>query len=205
MSELAKAVIQVMKDVKGLEKDMTVGSGNYSYKGVSDYEAKKIYNKSMAENGLCILPISIDSKVDIYNYTEVYNGNAKQKKSVFTEVKTKYLLLHESGESKEIAGYGHGIDNQDKGAGKATTYALKYALLYTFLTPTGKIDDSDNTHSEDVKQTNTPSQVNKPSKLVLTAELAQKHAKDKATLVEIKQTYNVTAEQEVKYISLLKN
>ena len=44
-------------------------------------------------------------------------------------VKTKYLLLHESGESLELAGYGHGIDSQDKGAGKATTYAMKNALL----------------------------------------------------------------------------
>jgi hypothetical protein len=26
---------------------------------------------------------------------------------------------------------------------------LKYALLYTFLVPTGKIDDADNTHSDE--------------------------------------------------------
>jgi hypothetical protein len=63
-------------------------------------------------------------------------------------VKTTYLLLHESGESMELQGYGHGVDSQDKGAGKATTYALKYTLLYTFLVPTGKIDDSDNDHSD---------------------------------------------------------
>ena len=47
-------------------------------------------------------------------------------------------------------GYGHGVDSQDKSAGKATTYALKYALLYAFLVPTGKIDDADNTHSEEI-------------------------------------------------------
>ena len=50
----------------------------------------------------------------------------------------------------QIAGYGHGVDPQDKGAGKATTYALKNALLYTFLTPVGKIDDTDTTHSNDI-------------------------------------------------------
>ena len=33
----------------------------------------------------------------------------------------------------------------DKSAGKATTYALKYALLYLFMVPTGKIDDADKT------------------------------------------------------------
>lgn len=57
--------------------------------------------------------------------------------------------MHTSGEYLTISGYGHGVDTQDKGAGKATTYALKYALLYTFLVPTGKIDDTDKDHSED--------------------------------------------------------
>jgi hypothetical protein len=47
-------------------------------------------------------------------------------------------------------GYGHGVDPQDKGAGKATTYALKNCLLYTFLTPVGKIDDTDKTHSDEI-------------------------------------------------------
>jgi hypothetical protein len=72
------------------------------------------------------------------------------KQSAFTEVVTTYLLMHESGECVELAGYGHGVDNQDKGAGKATTYALKNCLLYTFLTPVGKIDDTDSTHSESI-------------------------------------------------------
>lgn len=154
MKNIAKAIIEVMKEVKGIEKSMTVGSGNFQYQGVSDYEVKKNYSKAMLANGLCILPIQIDAKTTINTWmeTKTYNGNAttKQKQSIFTETNTKYLLLHESGESQVIAGYGHGVDSQDKGAGKSTTYALKYALLYTFLTPTGKIDDSDNTHSEEV-------------------------------------------------------
>ena len=58
--------------------------------------------------------------------------------------------MHESGESIEICGYGHGIDPQDKAAGKAQTYALKNALLYTFLTPVGAIEDTDTTHSDTI-------------------------------------------------------
>ena len=153
MENLAKAIINVMKDVKGIEKNMSVGSGSYGFKGVSDYEVKKIYNKSMTENGLCVLPISVEPTTTVNSWKEEtnYKGKTtiKRKQSVFTEVKTQYLLLHESGESQVIAGYGQGVDAQDKGAGKSTTYALKYALLYTFLTPTGKIDDTDNNHSDD--------------------------------------------------------
>lgn len=154
MKEISKAIIKVMQEVKGIEKSMTVGSGNNSYKGVADQEVKQIIGDAMAKNGLCILPISTDAKTQIDRWEEVDSysktGAMKTKQSVFTEVRTKYLLIHESGESIELSGYGHGVDSQDKGAGKATTYALKYTLLYTFLVPTGKIDDSDNTHSDTI-------------------------------------------------------
>lgn len=149
ISNLAKAVISVMKAVKGVDKTMTVGVGNNSYKGVSDQVVKQIIGAEMEKNGLCIIPISVTpvTKIDRWTETGGQYGD-KQKQSVFTEVTTKYLLLHESGESIELSGYGHGVDSQDKSAGKATTYALKYTLLYTFMVATGKIDDSDSDHSE---------------------------------------------------------
>jgi hypothetical protein len=149
LANLAKAVINVMKAVNGIEKNATVGSGNYSYKGVNDKDVKEAYKKAMEDNGLCILPIDVQDEVRIDRWEEESYGKVKQKQSIFTTLKTKYVLLHESGESQIIAGYGHGIDSGDKGAGKATTYAMKYALLYTFMTPTGDIDDSDKVHSEE--------------------------------------------------------
>lgn len=150
-SNLVKAILSVMKSVKNVEKNMEVGSGKSSYKGVSDKDVKEKIGKAMAENGLALIPIDVDSKIHIDRWTEKdYNGNDKSKQSVTAEVKTKYLLIHESGESIEVAGYGHGVDSQDKAAGKATTYALKYALLYMFLVPTGQIDDADNTHSDEI-------------------------------------------------------
>ncbi len=156
-ANLAKAIIAVMQEVKGIEKSMTIGTGNSSYKGVPDQEVKKIIGDSMAKNGLCILPIGVKPKIQIDRWEETAFDNyqkkevTKQKQSVFTEVTTEYLLLHKSGESQVLSGYGHGIDSQDKGAGKSTTYALKYVLLYTFLVPTGKIDDADNTHSDSIE------------------------------------------------------
>ena len=152
---LAKAIVAVMKAVKGIDKSMQVGTGTMSYKGVPDQEVKKIIGEAMADNGLCILPIGIEAKaqVDRWEETSTYNGvpQTKMKQSVFTEATVKYLLLHESGESVELAGYGQGVDSQDKSAGKSTTYALKYALLYAFMVPTGKIDDADSTHSSDIE------------------------------------------------------
>lgn len=151
---ITKAIISCMKEVKGIDKTMTVGSGNSAYKGVSDQEVKKEIGKAMERNGLAIVPTEVTPNVRIDRWEEIdqyakVQGATKQKQAVFAEVTTKYLLIHDSGEWMELAGYGHGADTQDKAAGKATTYALKYTLLYTFMVPTGKIDDADNTHSDD--------------------------------------------------------
>jgi hypothetical protein len=154
-TNLIKAVLAVMKEVKGIEKSMTVGTGQNAYKAVSDKDVKLKIGESMEKNGLIMLPIDIKPtlKIDRWEETTTYNGQpqTKQKQAVFTEVITEYLLCHSSGESMKIMGYGHGIDTQDKSAGKATTYALKNAMLYTFLVPTGTIDDTDKTHSDNIE------------------------------------------------------
>lgn len=147
-SQLHKAMVEVMKAVKNIDKSMTIGTGSFSYKGISDKDVKFILGNAMAEAGITCVPIDYDVKTQIDRWEE----HNKTKQSVFTEVNAKYLITHsESGESQVIAGYGHGVDSQDKSAGKATTYALKNALLYAFLVPTGAIDDTDKTHSDDIK------------------------------------------------------
>lgn len=150
MKQLAAAILAVMDEVKGIEKSLTVGTGSNSYKGVSDKDVKHTIGAAMVKNGLCIIPTGVTSKTQIDRWESDYQGNKQMKQSVHVECETKYLLLHTSGESIELAGYGHGVDSQDKAAGKATTYALKYALLYVFMVPTGTIDDADKTHSDEV-------------------------------------------------------
>jgi hypothetical protein len=150
MKQLAKAILSVMKEVKGMEKNSRVGKGGNAYNGTKDQDVKEVFNEALSKNGLCIMPIDIQETTQIDRWEAEYNGQKSQKQSVFTKATVKYLLLHESGESQELVGYGHGVDPQDKGAGKATTYALKNLLLYTFLTPVGKMDDTDKDHSDDI-------------------------------------------------------
>jgi hypothetical protein len=139
---LVLAINQVMREVKNIEKNSTVGSGDYAFNAVSDKDVKFQVGQAMERAGLVVIPISVEPTATIDRYEDQWK---KRKKDVFTEVKTKYLLMHESGEKIEFAGYGQAVDNMDKSAGKATTYALKYALLYLFMVPTGKIDDADKT------------------------------------------------------------
>lgn len=204
LDKIAKAISKVIKSVKGIDKDMTVGSGSFQYKGVSDKEVKSMFNKLMGENGLSMLPIDVkaDTSISQWQETVEYGGKVtvKQKQSIFTEVETKYLLLHDSGQNIVLAGYGQGVDSGDKGAGKATTYAMKYTLLYTFLVATGKIDDSDNTHSEEIekpKQQKTPSKATSAKKKDMTDEVYKKAVKSTNvdSLKKALTTYNLTNDQ----------
>ena len=145
IAELTKAVCATILEINGIDKNMTVGEGSYSYKGVSDKDVKNVVGKAMAKNGLAIIPIGIDADTDITKYQ--YQG--KQKQQVFVKANTFYLLMHTSGEWIRTVGLGHGIDSQDKAPGKATTYALKYNMLYSFAVSTGQIDDTDTEHSEE--------------------------------------------------------
>lgn len=152
MKNLIKAVNAVMSEVSNIEKNLNVGAGKASYKGVADKDVKYLVSKSMQKHGLAIFPIKIDPKLSIERWQEDTNYGPKQKQQVFSEVLVTYKLIHESGEEIELQGYGHGVDSQDKSAGKATTYAMKYALLYTFMIATGEIDDADAIHSEQAPQ-----------------------------------------------------
>lgn len=156
MKQLVKAVLSVMEECKGIEKSMTVGNQYSNYKGVSDKDVKILIGGSMRKNGLIILPVEITPVTTTDSWDETNDYGTKRKQSVFTEVLVKYRLIHESGEEAELMGYGHGVDPQDKGAGKATTYALKYTLLYSFLVATGHIDDTDAIHSDSIEVPSKP-------------------------------------------------
>ena len=190
MKNISKAIIKVMQEVKGMEKNSRVGSGNMAYNGTKDQDVKEVFNDVLAKNGLSILPTGIDEETQVDRWEESTNYGVKMKQSIFTKVKTTYMLLHESGEYIELVGYGHGVDNQDKGAGKATTYALKNCLLYSFLTPVGKIDDTDTTHSNDIA---TPA---KPKPVLDPKSPAWKGVKDALmgdfTWVQVESKYSIT-------------
>ena len=207
MKNLAKAVLSVMAEVKGMEKNSIVGSGSQQYNGTKDQDVKEVFNAAMFRAGLIILPTDIEETTHIDRWEETNQYGTKMKQSVFTKVRTKYMLIHESGESIELVGYGHGVDPQDKGAGKATTYALKNLLLYSFLTPVGKIDDSDATHSDDIPVPPTPDNTNsnntpvpqtkkKPTKTQLDKLKERISSGDTDVLKKFKEVFQLTVEQE---------
>ena len=155
MKELINAINNVMKEATEVAKNSRVGKGSNAYDGLKDVDVKSLIQPLMQKNNLALFPVSIDiqTEKEVWEQEETWNGSTqvKRKRQFFVEVKTKYMIVHESGQSIEIVGFGHGIDSADKAPGKAQTYALKMALMYTFLIPAGNIDDSDSTHSDDIE------------------------------------------------------
>lgn len=197
--ELYKAIAAVMSEVKGIDKSMTVGEGKNAYKAVSDKDVKKVIGDSMNKHGLICLPKSYETSMNVERWEEDTNYGKKMKQSVFVEASCVFTLIHvETGQSVDIPAYGHGIDSQDKAAGKATTYALKYALLYSFLVPTGSIDDADKAPSDEqpTPPKSTPQAKPQQKKAVKDFE-AMKEAvqKDPSVLTKIVAQYELSAVQ----------
>lgn len=132
-SGLFKKIHAVMNDVNYLQKDDKVSFGNTSYKAISEEKVTMAIRAALVKHGLVIIPVEQEHTKD---------GN-------LTTVNAKYQITDiDSGEYIVAVSSGTGADTQDKGVGKAMTYAYKYLLLRTFAIPTG--DDPDKVSSEEL-------------------------------------------------------
>lgn len=138
-SNLNDRILKVMRSVQHIQKDMKVSYGSTNYKAVSDFHVTSVVREAMIEAGLTMVPVRI--------IREMITGLGSNSNSILTNVIVTFRLS-DGVDEIEIASSGSGVDTQDKGDGKAMTYARKYALLNTFLIPTG--DDPDQVSSEEM-------------------------------------------------------
>lgn len=166
----------VMSDVGYLQKDDDVEVGyNRSYRAITEEKVTLSVRAAMVKHGLVILPVRIDmSRDDLTVQTK--NGERLER---LTTVQTAYKIVDiETGDHELIVSAGTGADTQDKGIGKALTYAFKYALLRAFAIPTG--DDPDQVASDPdlsvarhAPEHLTPAQIRELQELAI-----EKHGKD---------------------------
>jgi hypothetical protein len=127
---LYEKIYNVMCESTALEKDMKVG-GQYS--AISEKAVLNEIKPLLKKHKLVLMPIE---------------ANVTQQDKL-TVISAKYKIVDiETGESEILATIGNGADSQDKGSGKAWTYAYKCLLQKTFCLFSG--EDTDNTHSDDI-------------------------------------------------------
>lgn len=146
---LYEKIYNVMNESEGLEKNLSVGTGSNSYKAVGEAEVLNMLKPLFKKNKLIIFPADGDISETNSSWESEYNGKKETKTRNVTQLRVKFKIVDvETGESEIITGFGNGADSQDKGSGKAFTYAFKTALSKTFMLFSG--EDTDNTHSDDI-------------------------------------------------------
>lgn len=117
----------VMQDVQYLAKDDQIEFGKTKYRAISEEKVTTTIRKSLITHGIVIVPVKQEHSKD----------------GVLTTVDVTYRIqnIEDENDYIEAVSSGTGVDTQDKGVGKAMTYAYKYLLLRTFAIPTGEDPD----------------------------------------------------------------
>jgi hypothetical protein len=135
---LRQKMLEVMRSIGHIEKRGEHPKFHYAFAQASDVFLA--VREAFLAQGVVFLS-SEEGKVMLPEQAESQSGNAIFR--VFLQMRFT-LLDTESDEKLEALHTGEAMDNQDKGANKAKTAALKGFLLQTFLIPTG-----DDTEAED--------------------------------------------------------
>lgn len=130
-------ILSIMEAVQRLEKDTSVSFGKTDYKALSEEKVTTILRDQMIKQKLIVFP------VEMFSHRE----------GQITHVDVRYRIVDtESGQFIEVVSCGDGADTQDKGSGKAMTYAYKYMWLRTFAIPTGEDPDKISSAQLDAEQ-----------------------------------------------------
>ena len=167
--KMAKITAELKTVAKNLEVQQT---RNSSYKAVSERDILDAVKPLEEKHGVYSYPASrrvLES--NILESENVYKDTVTKKTTFMTRIETVYRFVNidEPSEYIETTVFSEGIDSQDKGSGKAMTYADKYALMKAYKISTG--DDPDQFASEpvDYKKDNSLS----PNQLKVISEYPQ--------------------------------
>ena len=129
--------------------DVSTGKGK-AYKAVSERDIIDAVKPIEAKHGVYSYPCD---RVVLESQTLETATDYGTKTTFMTRIMTTYRFVNVDNPNDfiETVTFAEGIDPQDKGSGKAMTYADKYALMKAYKISTG--DDPDQTASEETSYT----------------------------------------------------
>lgn len=146
MANIYQKINEVMKNIEYLTKDDKVEFGTTKYKAISEEKVTTAVREQLVKQGIVIIPVKQESENKELIRTE-------KSVNMLTSVHVKYRIqnIDDINDFIEVESNGTGVDTQDKGVGKAMTYAYKYMLLRTFAIPTGEDPDKISSAETDKK------------------------------------------------------
>jgi hypothetical protein len=141
MATVFEKIQQVMGSVNYLNKDGFVETGKgKGYKALTDEKVLGAVRPALVSAGLVILPVKMEQqRTD--EQVKAYDGSTKTNRITDVSVTYRIINVEDPKDYVEVVSAGTGVDTQDKGIGKAMTYAKKYAILNSFLIPSGEDTD----------------------------------------------------------------
>lgn len=144
---LFQKMLAITSELKTVAKNLTVSTGNASYRAVSEVDVLNAVSPLEEKHGVYSYPVE-RSVVDFADY-EKEGKNGYKTLSRYLRIKTVYRFVNVDNPSEfiDMTTFADGIDTGDKATGKAMTYADKYALMKAYKIKTG--DDPDQQASEE--------------------------------------------------------
>lgn len=155
----------ITAELKTVSKNLEVKAGNSKYNAVSERDildaVKPLEEKYRVYSYPCEREI-LES--EILSSESTYNNQTTTKTTFFTRIKTtyKFVNIDDPTDSITMVTFAEGIDTQDKGSGKAMTYADKYALMKAYKISTGDDPDQDGSDPESYQTQNRRSRQQPP-------------------------------------------
>lgn len=200
MANVYEKISAVMQDVAYLQKDDTVGYGRTSYKAITEEKVTGTIRKALIQHGLVIVPIAMEHRRDDTPVRDK-DGNEKVNRLTTVDVTYKIVNIEDPQDYVTAVSSGTGVDTQDKGVGKAMTYAYKYLLLRTFAIPTG--EDPDKTASAELDAQYTPQYISERQFRNL-VDLCKLHGKDMAYLLDTAEAQSASEITQAGYAKVVK-
>lgn len=126
VGKIYQRMMNVMSKVEYLAKDDTISYKDVRYKGLSEEKVTKAVRGELVEQNIIVYPVKQEHR----------------REGTLSTVDVTYrFVCVDDGSWIEAVSSGTGVDTQDKGVGKAMTYAYKYLWLRTFAIPTGEDPD----------------------------------------------------------------
>lgn len=122
--KLAEKLVTIMDSLGAVEKKGFNKHQNYKY--MREVDVMEALKSELIKNKIIMLTSS--------KFVDIQKKEGKDKTDFITTVETQHTFIDsESGEALSISSVGSGYDSSDKGAAKAITSAVKYAIMKTFM------------------------------------------------------------------------
>lgn len=132
---LVKKLAEVMQEVKYIQK---TGYNNFhKYRYATEADVNEKVREELAKRNVILIP-------NVKSHSVRTHTTAKGNTEYIVTVEVEFIFMDgETGEMISFTTFGEGQDAGDKGTYKAITGAQKYALMKSFMIPTGDDPEAD--------------------------------------------------------------